>query len=291
MPEPKRIVRAEAALDDVSEHLGVVLRRADDLLAEWSSFGAAVREQVQREASTIGDAVAHAVDGAVARATVGGIDRTMTEHLGARLTALTEEISRLEGRARAASRSLADQRVGDRRVLWIVGAGVLVANALLVVLLLRRPPVAAAPVPAAPARIDPAPADLPPEHPSVPESAAGATEPTATPDDDAAGAVKSAPSDGAEPGIHGAADPAKGSAADSAKGTVAAPAKGAGASSGAHGAPGKGTGTAAHGAGEPTGAAAAPAASPDPASSAPAEPGSRAHPAAKPPTRVLPRKK
>ena len=34
MAEPKR-VRAEAALDDVSDHLGVVLQRADELLVRY----------------------------------------------------------------------------------------------------------------------------------------------------------------------------------------------------------------------------------------------------------------
>jgi len=40
---------AARSLDDVSDHLGEVLRRADELLAEWSRFGAEVRTQVDRE--------------------------------------------------------------------------------------------------------------------------------------------------------------------------------------------------------------------------------------------------
>ena len=40
---------AARALDDVSDHLGEVLRRADELLADWSRFGAQVRVQVERE--------------------------------------------------------------------------------------------------------------------------------------------------------------------------------------------------------------------------------------------------
>ena len=120
---------AARALDDVSDHLGEVLRRADELLAEWSRLGVQVRAQVEREVAGIGEVV----DGAVARAAGSGIDRAIAE----RLRALTAEIDRLEQRTRAAARAVAEQREGDRRVLWIVVAGVVLANALLVALLLR----------------------------------------------------------------------------------------------------------------------------------------------------------
>ena len=40
--------RTAQVLDDVSDHLGEVLRRADALLAEWSRFGDAVRMEVER---------------------------------------------------------------------------------------------------------------------------------------------------------------------------------------------------------------------------------------------------
>lgn len=122
---------AARALDDVSDHLGEVLRHADDLLAEWSRFGAQVRTQVEREAIAIGDTV----DAAVARAATAGIDRAIAE----RLRALTGEIERLEQRTKAAARAVAEQRAVDRRVLWAVVAGVVLANALLVVLLVRKP--------------------------------------------------------------------------------------------------------------------------------------------------------
>jgi hypothetical protein len=151
MPEPKR-ARAEAALDDVSDHLGVVLQRADELLVQWSAFGGTVRGQVEREAAAIGDAVAGAVDTAVARATSSGIDRVITEQVGSRLTALTAEITKLEARTRAAARAVADERMGDRRLLWVVIGGVLLANALLVAILLRRP--AVVPAPAEPAKVE-----------------------------------------------------------------------------------------------------------------------------------------
>jgi hypothetical protein len=127
---------AARALDDVSDHLGEVLRRADQLMAEWSGFGAQVRAQVEREVAGIGAAV----DGAVARAAGAGLDRAIAD----RLRALTSELERLEQRTRAASRAVVEQRGADRRVLWLAVAGIVVANALLVVLLLRKP--VAAPV-------------------------------------------------------------------------------------------------------------------------------------------------
>jgi hypothetical protein len=151
MAEPRR-ARAEAALDDVSDHLGVVLQRADELLVQWSAFGASVRGQVEREAAAIGDAVAGAVDTAVARATASGIDRAIADQVGARLTALTAEIARLEARTRAAARAVVDERMGDRRLLWIVIGGIVLANALLVAILLRRP--AAAPMRAEPTKVE-----------------------------------------------------------------------------------------------------------------------------------------
>ena len=64
---------AARALDDVSDHLGEVLRHADELLAEWARFGAQVRAQVEREAAAIGEVV----DGAVGRAASSGIDRAI----------------------------------------------------------------------------------------------------------------------------------------------------------------------------------------------------------------------
>jgi hypothetical protein len=134
---------AARALDDVSDHLGEVLRRADELLAEWSRFGAQVRTQVDGEVAAIGEVI----DSAVARAASTGLDRAIAD----RLRALTAEIDRLEQRTRAASRAVAEHRDADRRVLWIVVAGIVVANVLLVALLLRKPE--AAPV-AEPIRLE-----------------------------------------------------------------------------------------------------------------------------------------
>jgi hypothetical protein len=156
---------AARALDDVSDHLGEVLRRADDLLAEWGRFGAQVRGQVEREAATIGEVV----DSAVGRAAAAGIDRA----IGDRLRALTTELERIEQRARAASRAVVEQREADRRILWAVVAGIVLANALLIVLILRKPE--AAPV-AEPIRLDaPAPSATAPAAPSATPDPAGPT--------------------------------------------------------------------------------------------------------------------
>lgn len=159
---------AARALDDVSDHLGEVLRRADDLLAEWSRFGAQVRTQVDREVATIGEVV----DGAVARVAGSGIDRALVD----RLRGLHAELERLEQRTRAASRAVVEQRATDRRILWIVVAGVVLANALLVALLLRKPD--AVPV-AEPIRIEsptaPPPAEpVPSAAPAAPDATSGA---------------------------------------------------------------------------------------------------------------------
>jgi hypothetical protein len=161
---------AARALDDVSDHLGEVLRRADELLAEWSHLGVQVRAQVEREVAAIGEVV----DGAVARAAGSGIDRAIAD----RLRALTAELERLEQRTRAASRAVVEQREGDRRVLWIVVAGIVLANALLVALLLRKPE----PVPVAePIRIEsPAAPPQQVEAAPAPAPAAGSAESTSS---------------------------------------------------------------------------------------------------------------
>ena len=127
--------RALAQLDDVSAELAEVLRSADRLLDEWQRFGVAVRAQVDREASTVGNAVADAVDLAVQRA------------LSAQLATVSAEIHKLESRARSASRALADQRVREQWWLYGIAGGIAVALALLValVVLVARGPAAESP--------------------------------------------------------------------------------------------------------------------------------------------------
>lgn len=189
---------AARALDDVSDHLGEVLRHADELLVEWSRFGARVRTSVDAEVAGIGEVV----DGAVLRAANSGVDRAIAD----RLRALSSEIERLEQRTRAASRAVADQRAGDRRLLWSVIAGVVLSNALLVVLLLRRPEPVPLPAPE-PVRVEasPAPSPAPPEPAVVPDagSAAGSAELPAAPNADEAAGSAARPGNakpGAEPG-------------------------------------------------------------------------------------------
>ena len=130
---------AAKALDDVSDHMGEVLRQADALLAEWQGFAAKVRAQVEHEARTIGDAVGGAIDEAIARGVDDAVARAMGERLAAQLAQLAGELTKIENRARAASRSIADQRAVDRRAWWILGGGIAIANALLVILLVRGP--------------------------------------------------------------------------------------------------------------------------------------------------------
>jgi hypothetical protein len=231
---------AARALDDVSDHLGEVLRRADDLLAEWSKFGGQVRAQVEREAAAVGEVV----EGAIGRAAAAGIDRA----IGDRLRALTVELERLEQRTRAASRAVVEQRDGDRRILWAVVAGIVLANALLVVVLLRRPE--AAPV-AEPIRMD-APATQPAE--AAPGTIAGSA---------GAGAGSAAVAPGAAPGA-GSSAGLGGAAVDAISGPGAGP-PGAGAGSGS----------------AVPGAAGKPAAAGSGAR--PAEPASKASPIALPP--------
>lgn len=141
---------ARGALDDVSDHLGEVLRRADRLLADWSAFGAKVRDQVDREARTVGLAVASSVDSAVR----GVADKAIGEQIEARLSALTVELGKLEQRSRAAMRALELERGSQRRTGWlalVALVGIAVANVLLVRLLLRDAPVQAPLVVPAPA--------------------------------------------------------------------------------------------------------------------------------------------
>ena len=125
-------------LDDVSDHLGEVLRRADALLVEWTKFGAQVQIQVDREARAIGDTVAASVEDAVTRATLTSVDRALGDQIAARIASLTAELARLEQRTRAAATGVQRERSTDRRLLWAVLAGIVGANVLLAVVLRRR---------------------------------------------------------------------------------------------------------------------------------------------------------
>jgi hypothetical protein len=177
---------AAKVLDDVSDHMGEVLRQADALLAEWQGFAGKVRAQVDHEARTIGDAVRGAIDEAIARGVDDAVARAMGDRLAAQLQQLAGELTKIENRARAASRAIADQRAVDRRAWWFLGAGVAIANALLVVLVLRGPaePPAAPPpapivVPAAIVTPDAAPAEPPPAVDAHVDATGSAAEPAA----------------------------------------------------------------------------------------------------------------
>lgn len=149
----------EMSLDDASAQLAEMLRRCDALAAEWAQFGDEVRARVAREVESIG----HTVDAAIARAALGAtavaVERAFADDLGARMTALAAELARLEGRARAAARAIADERRGDRTLLYAGLAGIVLANILLALVLLRAP---APPAPAPPEPVPPAATPLDP---------------------------------------------------------------------------------------------------------------------------------
>jgi len=209
---------AARALDDVSDHLGEVLRRADELLAEWSRFGAQVRAQVDGEVAAIGEVI----DGAVTRAANTGLDRA----IASRLRALTAEIDRLEQRTRAASRAVVEQRDTDRRVLWIVVAGIVVANVLLIALLLRKPEAAPVAEPirmesTAPAAGVPVPGAAPAAASADPAGAANAASAAAISPTAPAGVDANPPAPGATAGSNAAGARAGATAGSNAAGARA----------------------------------------------------------------------
>ena len=142
-----REARKVEMIDDVSDHLAEVLRRADALLAEWSKFGASVQMQVEREARAIGDTVASSVENAVTAATLTTVDRALADQITARLRTLAAELDRLEQRTRTAANSVKRERSIDRKILWLVVAGIIGANVLLVLLYVRGPDTVVAPPP------------------------------------------------------------------------------------------------------------------------------------------------
>lgn len=184
-----REARKVEMIDDVSDHLAEVLRRADALLAEWSKFGASVQMQVEREARAIGDTVASSVENAVTAATLTTVDRALADQITARLRTLAAELDRLEQRTRTAANGVKRERSIDRKILWLVVAGILGANVLLVLLYVRGPDTIVAPPPE-PLRIE-APVqtpvtpdagiDAPPAPPADPGSAAAGSGSAATP--------------------------------------------------------------------------------------------------------------
>jgi len=199
-PKPKRIVASpERQLDDISDHLGEVLRRADDLLAEWSRFGDAVRAQVDREAQAIATTVGDSVD----RAVIRGVEKALVDQVGVRVNAIATELGRVEARARALARTATEDRTRQRALLWAILAGIIGANALLAVLLLRDGGSSAAPQPATFAPPPPVPAVTAPAAGSGSGSGSAAVVPAAG----GSGSAPPAASSGSGSGSAGSAAP------------------------------------------------------------------------------------
>jgi len=182
-----REARKVEMLDDVSDHLAEVLRRADALLAEWSKFGAGVRVQVEREAAAIGETVAASVEGAVTAATLTVVDRALAEQINVRLRTLAAELDRLEQRTRTAANGVKRDRSIDRKILWIVVAGVVAANVLLVLMFVRGPDTLIAPPPE-PLRIE-----TPVQAPITPDAGVDAAPAVPAADVGSAGSGSAAP--------------------------------------------------------------------------------------------------
>lgn len=143
MGDPRRrttpTADSEMRLDATSERFGELLRRADQLLVEWARFGSEVRAQVEREARTVGTAVAGAVDSAMSEVASRGVDRVLAERLGSQLATLGEEVTRLESRLRGVARATAERERSWRWQWWVLAGGVAVANLLIVVGLVIQP--------------------------------------------------------------------------------------------------------------------------------------------------------
>lgn len=145
------------ALDDVSQHLGEVLRHADALLEQWSSFGAEVQREVERSTARIGDAVDHAVASSLeqvahrastsaAAAVDLAVRRCLEERVGEQLRRLGAELTGLESKARAVAHHNAAQRRRERIMFAATVLGLVASNLLLVVMMVlgsHSPPSAA----------------------------------------------------------------------------------------------------------------------------------------------------
>lgn len=169
----------DEGLDVVSEQLALVLERADGLLADWSSFGARVRGEVEDAATTVGDALGRAVASATVdaaqRAAAVSRDaveaatrRSLEDHIGAQLRTVAQELAALEARARAAAHHATAMRRRERTWSLAVIAVLALANLALAsaVFLRHDEPAAVAPAAVTPAAVTPAaPSEPPPSEP------------------------------------------------------------------------------------------------------------------------------
>jgi len=139
-PTPAPRGSGDDALAELNVHLGRFLRQADELLDEWSRFGAGVRARLDEQLHQIESAFAQGADAAAQRAIATmarGLDDAAAARvdraLGDRVASLRAELERLERTARGLNGASAT-RGGDAvaRRTWIAA---IVANVLLLVLI------------------------------------------------------------------------------------------------------------------------------------------------------------
>src|SRR5690242_7430520 len=109
------------SLSEMNDHLGRFLRQADELLDDWTRFGAEVRARVDGEVGRLGDTIADAVDAQVERGT-----RRVTDMV----------------------RELKVERSHTRSIAIAALVFAVLANVMLLLLLFRSPAPAPAPAPA-----------------------------------------------------------------------------------------------------------------------------------------------
>lgn len=138
-PRPLR-PRADEPLEALNDSLGRFLRQADELLDDWSRFGADVRTRIAADADHLGATVATAIDASVDRA-ASQVSDAVASRLLSRLTALTSDLDRVTAAARrAAATATADHRRTSPVLLGALAITV-ATNLLLALLLWSRPAV------------------------------------------------------------------------------------------------------------------------------------------------------
>ncbi|HJZ88058.1 MAG TPA: hypothetical protein VKN99_22950 [Polyangia bacterium] len=187
----------EREIETLSDHLARLLQQADQLLREWKAFSDGVQKTLAAQVGQLDTALGKAVEQAT-RSLGPRTAAQLERELGETIDLLRKDVQALRETARRAAAELEGRRgrrvASDWRshlpVLAVVLA--LLANALLVVLLLRAPvaPASTAPAPtlmlssrpdAAPVIPAFAPTPPPVAHPDAADAAAAAAAATAAP--------------------------------------------------------------------------------------------------------------